>query len=239
MLKKAVADTPDCDGIVLGGHGLFTWGDTQRQCYLNSLKIIDELGEFVVEHEKKLGERLFGGQKYSYQPNARAQAASIFPFLRGKLGVRRRTIGHYNDSPDVIQFVNSANAPALAKLGTSCPDHFVRTKICPLYVDWNPEREDLDALKGRIVRGADAYRQAYETYYHSLAQPDSPPLRDPNPTVVLIPGLGMFTFAKDKKEARITGEFYVNAIHVMAGATALGEGSMASRAFPQARRAEE
>jgi len=239
MLKKAVADKPDCDGIILGGHGLFTWGDTQRQCYLNSLKMIDELGEFVVEHEKKLGEWLFGGQKHSHQPNARAQAASIFPFLRGQLGARRRTIGHYNDSPDVIQFVNSVNAAELAKLGTSCPDHFVRTKICPLYIDWNPGREDLDTLKGKIGRGADAYRQDYEKYYRSLAQSDSPPLRDPSPTVVLIPGLGMFTFAKDKKEARITGEFYVNAIQVMAGATALGEGGMAPKIYPQARRSED
>ena len=239
MLKKAVTESPDCDGIILGGHGLFTWGDTQHQCYLNSLKIIDELGEFVGEHERKVGERLFGGQKHSSRPNAQALATLIFPFLRGKLGSRRRSIGHYNDSADVIQFVNSTDAPQLAKLGTSCPDHFVRTKICPLYVDWDPAREDLDTLKGKIAQRAEIYRQDYETYYHSHAQHDSPPLRDPNPTVVLIPGLGMFTFAKDKKEARITTEFYVNAIHVMAGATALGEGALPSQTYPQVRRPED
>ena len=234
MLKKAVTDTPDCNGIVLGGHGLFTWGDTQRQCYFNSLKIIDELGEFVGEHEKKLGERLFGGQKYSSRPNARAQVTAIFPYLRGKLGSKRRTIGHYNDSPDIIQFVNSVDAPEFAKLGTSCPDHFAPTKICPLYVDWDPEREDLDALRGKIARRVDAYRQDYETYYRSHARSDSPPLRDPNPTVVLIPGLGMFTFAKYKKEARIN-----RPIDVMAGATALGQGALTPQTYPQARRTED
>jgi rhamnose utilization protein RhaD (predicted bifunctional aldolase and dehydrogenase)/NAD(P)-dependent dehydrogenase (short-subunit alcohol dehydrogenase family) len=239
MLKKAVTESPDCDGIILGGHGLFTWGDSQHQCYLNSLRIIDELGEFVGEHEKSVGDRLFGGQKHSSRPNAQALATLIFPFLRGKLGSRRRSVGHFNDSADVVRFVNSADAPQLAKLGTSCPDHFVRTKICPLYVDWDPAREDLDTLKGKFAKSADIYRQDYEAYYHSHAQHDSPSLRDPNPTVILIPGLGMFTFAKDKKEARITAEFYVNAIHVMAGATALGEGAVPSQTFPQVRRPED
>ncbi|MFN8007371.1 MAG: bifunctional rhamnulose-1-phosphate aldolase/short-chain dehydrogenase [Terriglobia bacterium] len=239
MLKKAVADQPGCDGIILGGHGLFTWGSTQRECYLRSIQMIDQLGEFVAAHESQLGERLFGGRKYSVRSDAQALATSVFPYLRGRLGSRRRAIGHYNDAPEVLQFVNSADAPGLARLGTSCPDHFVRTQICPLYVDWNPGQDSLELLKERIASGIEGYRKDYEAYYQSLAQADSPALRDPNPTVVLIPGLGMFTFAKDKKEARVTGEFYVNAIHVMAGATSLGVGSPAPQKLPQARKPED
>ena len=235
MLKQAVSGNPDCDGIILGGHGLFTWGETQRQCYLNSIKMIDDLGEFILDHQKQLGERLFGGERYSHRTDAEIVAASILPFVRGKLGAKHRAISHFNGTPDVLQFVNSADAAELAKLGTSCPDHFVRTKICPLYIDWNPEKEDLETLKEKIGKGTESYRQDYTKYYRSLARPDSPPLRDPSPTVVLIPGLGMFTFAKEKKEARITGEFYVNAIHVMAGATALGRGLPAPKTYPQAR----
>ncbi|MDX2154596.1 MAG: bifunctional rhamnulose-1-phosphate aldolase/short-chain dehydrogenase [Bryobacteraceae bacterium] len=222
MLRRAVEENPGCDGIVLGSHGLFTWGETQRECYLNSLRMIDELGEFITDHEK--GRKRFGGAKYQTLPDAAERAAEILPYLRGRLATTRRTIAHYNAEPDVLEFVNAEQGPALAALGTSCPDHFIRTRIKPLLVEWNPQAEDMAALRAKIDAGADAYRRDYAAYYEAQKEDGSPALRDANPSVVLIPGLGMFTFAKNKTEARITGEFYLNAIHVMAGATALAGG---------------
>ena len=238
-LREAVDTNPGCDGIILGGHGIFTWGNTSRQCYLNSLAMIDDLGQFVLEHSERRGDGIFGGQRFSRRKDARQIAGEILPFMRGKLTTTRRTIAHYNDTDEVLQFVNSRDAAPLSRLGTSCPDHFVRTRIRPLYIDWNPETEDSVKLEERIAQGAESYRQEYLAYYQQLAQPDSPPLRDANPGVVLIPGVGMFTFGKSKAEARISGEFYVNAIHVMAGATALGEGAPPPLPLPQAPRAEE
>jgi rhamnose utilization protein RhaD (predicted bifunctional aldolase and dehydrogenase)/NAD(P)-dependent dehydrogenase (short-subunit alcohol dehydrogenase family) len=238
-LREAVDTHSGCDGIILGGHGVFTWGDTSRQCYLNSLTMIDELGQFVLEHQQRRGDGIFGGQRFARRKDARQIAAEILPYLRGKLTTTRRTIAHYNESPEVLQFVNSGDAVPLSRLGTSCPDHFVRTRIRPLYIDWNPESEDLGKLKERIAQGTESYRQEYLAYYQQFAQDNSPRLRDANPGVVLIPGVGMFTFAKSKTEARITGEFYVNAIHVMAGATALGEGAPPPMPLPQAPRAED
>ncbi len=239
MLQRTAEANPQCDGIVLGSHGLFTWGDTPLECYRHSLAVIDELGQFVMERQDALGDQLFGGPQHMARKDARFLAASILPYLRGKLATQRRSIAHYNDSPEVLHFVNSRDARELARLGTSCPDHFVRTRIRPLYIGWNPQAEDEDKLKREIAAGAQTYREEYAAYYHNYAQPDSPALRDPNPSVVLIPGLGMFTFGKHKTEARITGEFYLNAIHVMAGATALGEGNPAPVALPQAKRAED
>src|SRR2546427_4468595 len=239
MLREAVDGHLGCDGIVLGGHGLFTWGETARECYRSSLTVIDRLGEFVVEHEERLGERLFGGPKFETRGDADDVAAAILPCLRGRIGSRRRVIGHYSRAPEVLRFVNSRDAAPLAGLGTSCPDHFIRTKLCPLLVDWNPGAEDLDRLKQKIAAGIESYRKDYEAYYASFAGADSPPLRDPSPAVVLIPGVGMFTFGRDKQQARVTGEFYCNAIRVMAGATALGDGSTPQDDFPQARRRED
>jgi len=238
-LLEALDSTPGCDGIVLGGHGLFTWGDTARQCYLNSLNMIDDLGVFVGEHQQRRGVGLFGGARFRKRTDSREIAGEVFAFLRGKLATSRRAIGHYNDSEEVLQFVNSRDAEALAGLGTSCPDHFVRTRIRPLYVPWNPESETLANLRDHIAREAGKYREEYAAYYHRFAIKDSPPLRDANPSVVLIPGVGMFTFGKNKAEARITGEFYVNAIHVMAGATALGDGAAPPTPLPQAPRLED
>lgn len=235
MLKDAVKANPGCDGIVLGSHGLFTWGNTQRDCYRNSITIIDHLGEFILEHQRRSGKSV----QYRAREDARAVAASILPYLRGKLATKQRSIAHYIDTPEVLEFVGSGEAPALARLGTSCPDHFVRTRIRPLYIDWNPQTEDGNRLKEKIAEGAEIYRKEYGDYYHSFAQPQSPALRDPNPSVVLIPGLGMFTFGKNKQEARITGEFYVNAIHVMSGATALETNGAGKGSFPQARRPED
>src|SRR5436309_1547557 len=239
MLGRAVHENPKCDGIILGGHGLFTWGQTQRECYSNSLRVIDQLGEFVQEHQQRIGPSLFGGARFEPRPNAADVATSVLPYLRGRLATVRRSIAHYSGSPEIMQFVNSRDAEALARLGTSCPDHFIRTRIRPHYVQWNPGTEDFDRLKEKITVGTKKYREEYIAYYHSLAQPDSPALRDPNPSVVLIPGLGMFTFGKDKKEERLIGEFYLNAIHVMAGATALGDGEAHQGPLPQAPSRED
>lgn len=239
MLQRAVQENPGCDGIVLGSHGLFTWGNTQEECYRNSIAIIDQLGDFVVEHQQRLGDRLFGGAKFQTLADPDSLAAQVLPYLRGQLATRRRSIAHYNASPDVLQFVNSADAPALAGLGTSCPDHFIRTRIRPFLVEWDPQTGTAETLKQQVASGLMRYRQEYEAYYQANAEPDSPALRDANPSVVLVPGLGMFTFGKTKTEARITGEFYVNAIHVMAGATALGAGAQTPSALPQPKRPED
>src|SRR5687767_6314599 len=139
MLQKAVEANPECDGIILGSHGLFTWGETQEQCYRNSLQMIDDMGVFVQEHEQKAGSNLFGGTRHRKLANAEEVAVAIQPYLRGQVATTRRSIGHYNASDDVMQFVNSNQAPELAALGTSCPDHFIRTRIAPLYVEWDPK----------------------------------------------------------------------------------------------------
>ena len=239
MLQRGVEANPGCDGIILGSHGLFTWGNTQEECYRNSLKMIDDMGQFVQEHEQQTA--LFGGPKFQAAANPHV-ATEIFPFLRGKVATTRRSIGHYDASADLMQFVNSVKAPELAALGTSCPDHFIRTRIAPLYVEWNPQSSVAD-LKQAVTDGLAKYRDAYTAYYNCNKETGSPALRDANPSVVLIPGVGMFTFARNKKEARITAEFYINAIHVMAGATALGAESAAAAAagtsvLPQAKTAE-
>jgi rhamnose utilization protein RhaD (predicted bifunctional aldolase and dehydrogenase)/NAD(P)-dependent dehydrogenase (short-subunit alcohol dehydrogenase family) len=232
MMQKAVSATPDCDGVVLGGHGLFTWGDTQRECYLNTLAIIDQLGQFVAGHVEKRGAVLFGGGQHTTLQGNRELALDLFPFVRGRVSKHQRMIGHFNELPEVLRFVNSADAPTLAHLGTSCPDHFIRTKIRPLFVPWKPSN-DLSGLKQGIDQALERYREEYRGYYESFAQPDSPKMRDANPTVVLIPGIGMFSFGKNKTEARVTGEFYTNAIHVMEGASALGS-SAKPAVLPQA-----
>ncbi|MGA2426910.1 MAG: bifunctional rhamnulose-1-phosphate aldolase/short-chain dehydrogenase [Candidatus Acidiferrum sp.] len=224
MLQKAVDANPGCDGIVLGGHGLFTWGSTQRECYLNTLTIIDQLGQFVLDHVERRGASLFGGAARTALENRRELALDIFPLVRGRVSARQRMIGSFSDSPEVLRFVNSADAQKLAHLGTSCPDHFIRTKIRPLFVDWEPSK-DISSLRERIDSSMEKYRADYRQYYESFAQPDSPRMRDANPTVVLVPGIGMFSFGKNKSESRVTGEFYTNAIHVMEGAVSLGSGA--------------
>ena len=231
MLGRAVAQNPHCDGIVLGGHGLFTWGQTQRECYTNTLTIIDQIGQFIERHGIAKGPSRFGGEAVPARADRSQLAVQIAPYLRGQVSEEKRWIANYTDSPDVLQFVGSAHGKDLAFLGTSCPDHFIRTKIRPLFVPW-PAGAGLDALKAGIATSLAEYRDQYRAYYHSFATADSPALRDPNPTVVLIPGLGMFSFGKNKTEARITGEFYTNAIHVMEGATLLAEGKVTGQ-LPQ------
>jgi rhamnose utilization protein RhaD (predicted bifunctional aldolase and dehydrogenase)/NAD(P)-dependent dehydrogenase (short-subunit alcohol dehydrogenase family) len=225
MMRQAVLNNPGCDGIVLGGHGLFTWGDTQRECYLNTLTVIDQIGQFIERHGIAKGPSRFGGEAVPARNHRADLAVQIAPYLRGRVSIQNRWISSFTDAPDVLQFVNSANAKDLAFLGTSCPDHFIRTKIRPLFIPW-PASADLAALKQQIQISLDEYRQQYRDYYHSFATPDSPALRDASPTVVLIQGLGMFSFGKNKTEARIVGEFYTNAIHVMEGASLLAEGEV-------------
>jgi rhamnose utilization protein RhaD (predicted bifunctional aldolase and dehydrogenase)/NAD(P)-dependent dehydrogenase (short-subunit alcohol dehydrogenase family) len=225
MMRRAVEQNPGCDGIVLGGHGLFTWGQTQRECYLNTITIVDQIGQFIARHAMSKGQVRFGGEITPARADRRDAAIAIAPFLRGRVSAQRRFIASFSDTPDVLQFVNSAFARELAYLGTSCPDHFIRTKIRPLFVPWTAE-EGIDALRKSIEGSLAEYRKQYRAYYRTFASPDSPPLRDPNPSVVLIPGMGMFSFGKNKTEARITGEFYTNAIHVMEGASLLGEGAV-------------
>src|SRR6202453_620448 len=226
MLKKIVAETPGCDGVVLGGHGLFTWGNTQRESYRNTITIIDQLGQFIERHAGA-GYKVFGGGKVKAREDRAEIAAAIMPYLRGAVSRKQRWIGSFSDSKQVLEFVNSEQAEKLAHLGTSCPDHFIRTKIRPMFLKWNPAGEGgttgaAAELKEFIETGLETYRAEYAEYYKKHALPDSPAVRDASPTVVLIPGVGMFSFGKNKAESRITGEFYINAIGVMQGAGALG-----------------
>jgi rhamnose utilization protein RhaD (predicted bifunctional aldolase and dehydrogenase)/NAD(P)-dependent dehydrogenase (short-subunit alcohol dehydrogenase family) len=232
MLRKAVRDNPNCDGIVLGGHGLFTWGQTQRECYLATITLIDQIGQFIARHGEAKGSARFGGEAVPSRNDRQMLAVDIVPHLRGRLSMQSRWIASFSDAPDVLQFVNSAHAEELAYLGTSCPDHFIRTKIRPMFVPW-PKSGSVADLKAQIDRSLIEYREQYYTYYHYFATSDSPSLRDPSPTVVLIPGLGMFSFGKNKTEARIVGEFYTNAIHVMEGASLLSGTDDIKGALPQ------
>jgi len=239
MLRKAVAAQPGCDGIILGGHGLFTWGDTQRECYLNSIKTIDQMGEFVQDHQKRSGQELFGGAVAKESSTRDETVARLLPFLRGAVSSNRRVVAHYDSSADALTFANSRWAEDLCAMGTSCPDHFLRTRISPMFVPWKPDAEEIGELKQRIAERLATYRESYGAYYKANADASSPALRDSNPSVVVIPGLGLFGFGKDKREARITSEFFVNAIHVMAGANALEDRAAATGAPPQARRQEQ
>lgn len=232
QMRNAVESAPGCDGIVLAGHGLFTWGDTSRACYESSLAMIDHLGQVVLARVEQKGRALFGGARAEAAADRRAVAIDVLPLVRGRVSAKKRQIAHHSDAPEVLRFVGSRDAEALARLGTSCPDHFIRTKIRPLYVNWDPSQPKSE-LRPRFEAALARYRDEYRAYYEANAQPSSPALRDDNPSVVLIPGVGMLTFGKNKSEARITSEFYTNAIHVMEGATALGTGKP-PRELPQA-----
>ena len=236
LIERAVKDNSGAEGLILGGHGLFTWGMTQRDCYLNSIRTIDQMGEFIQRHQEKKG-ALFGGIAQAPVRDRKEVAVGILPALRGALSSNRRVIAHYTDDEDALTFAGSKWAKELSALGTSCPDHFLRTRVCPWFVDWNPQ-EGVEALKTRIQNNVTSYRESYKKYYEEWATPDSPKLRDSNPSVVVIPGLGLFGFGKNKKEARITTEFFINAIHVMSGANAL-EGGEGSHPLPQARTEEQ
>jgi rhamnose utilization protein RhaD (predicted bifunctional aldolase and dehydrogenase)/NAD(P)-dependent dehydrogenase (short-subunit alcohol dehydrogenase family) len=232
LMRNAVESAQGCDGIVLAGHGLFTWGNTSRECYRRSLAVIDHLGQLVLSRVSQRGSALFGGVRAPAAEDRRALATEILPFVRGRVSAKKRQIGNFSDAPEVLRFVGSRDADALAHLGTSCPDHFIRTKIRPLIVGWDPSLPVAE-LRPRFEAALGRYRAEYRSYYEANADASSPALRDDNPSVVLIPGVGMLTFGKTKSEARIVSEFYINAIHVMEGATALGSGAPSAE-LPQA-----
>lgn len=236
MLENAVKENRAAEGIILGSHGLFTWGDTQHGCYVNSIETIDQMGRFINAHQAKKG-TIFGGIETKPVDDRQSMAAAVLPALRGICSSNKRQIAHYTDHPDALDFAGSKWGKELCALGTSCPDHFLRTRICPMFIDWKPS-EGLDALKTKISEQAVVYRKEYGVYYNEWALPESPKLRDSNPSVVVIPGLGIFGFGKNKKEARITTEFFINAIHVMSGAAAMEDGEVASP-LSQARRPEQ
>jgi len=237
LIERAVKDNPGGEGLILGGHGLFTWGMTQRECYLNSIHTIDEMGDFILKHQSKK-QSLFGGVEHRPAQNRKDIAIQILPTLRGVVSSNRRVVAHYTDDEDALTFAGSKWAKELGSLGTSCPDHFLRTRVCPLFLPWDAAKEDVSVLKARIQTLAVEYRATYKNYYQAWAASDSPQLRDSNPSVVVVPGLGLFGFGKNKKEARITTEFFINAIHVMAGANALEDGEV-PHPLPQARHVEQ
>lgn len=217
-LERAVNENPNLDGIILGSHGIFTWGDTCRASYLKTIDVIDKIGQFILSAVERKGDALFGGSITSTREDRYALATHAMPVLRGAIN---NVLGHFTDAPEVLRFVNSDSAKRLAWQGTSCPDHFVRTKVRPLFVEWDSVGGTAQELVNNAVQAMEGYRKDYTQYYNENRLPDSPAMRSPNPTVVLVPGVGLFSFGRNKAEARITGEFYINAIHVMEGSTAL------------------
>jgi rhamnulose-1-phosphate aldolase/alcohol dehydrogenase len=223
-LKKCVDENPGIRGIMLGSHGLFTWGDTSYSSYINSLEVIEKCAAYLEENYTKKGPA-FGGRKMESLPAAErtAKAAAIAPILRGLCSAKNRMIGHFTDDERVLEFIGSNDLDKLAPMGTSCPDHFLRTKISPLVLPLSADEDlsNVQAIKEKLNPSFQAYREMYAAYYESCRHDNSPAIRDPNPVVLLYPGVGMFTFAKDKQTARVAAEFYINAINVMKGAEAI------------------
>ncbi|RLJ79845.1 bifunctional aldolase/short-chain dehydrogenase [Pedobacter alluvionis] len=226
QLKQCLDENPGIRGIMLGSHGLFTWGDTAYESYLNTLEVIEICSEYLSQNYGKKGP-VFGGQKIeSAAANQRKQqAAALAPVLRGLCSSKQHMIGHFTDDSRVLEFINSNDLDRLAPMGTSCPDHFLRTKISPLVLtlESNADLSDVKALKETLEPAFEAYRAMYTAYYEACKHPNSPAIRDTNPVVILYPGIGMFTFSKDKQTARVAAEFYINAINVMKGAEAVSE----------------
>ncbi|MDX1637518.1 MAG: bifunctional rhamnulose-1-phosphate aldolase/short-chain dehydrogenase [Balneolaceae bacterium] len=221
-LQETIEENPGIKGIILGGHGLINWANDDRECYELSLDLINRAAEYLAGHEQ--GTDSFGGAKYRSLPKEkrRKTLAEILPYIRGQVSRENQFIGTVQDDELTLQFINSKDAPDLAELGTSCPDHFIRTKIKPLYIGWDPQNEDLDQLLEKIETGTAEYREDYTAYYESCSGEDPFDMRDPNPTVILIPGVGMITWGKSKSESRVTAEFYTAAIGVMRGAESVG-----------------
>lgn len=225
-LQEAASRGITLRGIMLGSHGLFTWGDTAYESYINTLEVIEKCANYL---EANYGKKapVFGGQKIeSLEAEARQkQAAKVAPILRGFCSSYRKMIGHFTDDERVLEFINSNDLAKLAPLGTSCPDHFLRTKISPLVLELAPDEDlsDVVAIKAKLLPAFEAYREMYTAYYNNCKRSNSPAMRDPNPVVILYPGVGMFTFSKDKTTARLASEYYINAVNVMKGAEAVSE----------------
>lgn len=226
QLKRTIENNPGIRGIMLGGHGLFTWGDTSFDCYINSIEVIERASQYLHDNYGKF-RPVFGGEKIKSlsSEKRKEQAATIAPILRGLASSYNRMIGTFNDSETVLQFINSHDLKRLAPLGTSCPDHFLRTKIAPLVLDIPADQDlsDLSKIKTHLARLFENYRSAYKDYYEKHKRSNSPAMRDPNPVIILWPGVGMFSYAKDKQTSRVASEFYINAINVMRGAEAISE----------------
>jgi rhamnulose-1-phosphate aldolase/alcohol dehydrogenase len=214
---------PKTRAILMGQHGLINWADDDKACYELTLELIERAARFIEQHDR--GEKTFGGRRFPdlAEGKRREYQVKLLPWLRGKVSGQKRLVGTVQDDPPILRFVNSVDAPRLAEVGTSCPDHFLRTKIKPLYVPWDPATGDIDRLKGLLTDGLAKYRDDYRSYYDRCKLPDSPAMRDPNPTVILVPGLGMLAWGKDKSESRVTAEFYNCAVEVMRGAEAIDE----------------
>jgi rhamnulose-1-phosphate aldolase/alcohol dehydrogenase len=221
QLERVCREHPQAKGVILGGHGLINWANDDKECYELTLRLIEQAAEYIEARDK--GAQTFGGAIYQTLDQERRHElfAELLPWLRGQVSQQKRFVGTIQEDETILRFVNSADAPRLAELGTSCPDHFLRTKIKPLYVDWNPQSEDLASLKEKLSAGLAQYRLDYSAYYNACKHADSPALRDPNPTVILIPGLGMIAWGKDKSESRVTAEFYNCAVEVMRGSETL------------------
>ncbi|HEX3880337.1 MAG TPA: bifunctional rhamnulose-1-phosphate aldolase/short-chain dehydrogenase, partial [Bryobacteraceae bacterium] len=222
-LERMCKTNPKLKGIVMGQHGLINWADGNKECYDLTLHLIEQAAKFIEKHDK--GKKTFGGAKFESLADAERTKVlyEILPWLRGQVSKSKRFVGTVQSDATILRFVNSNDAPRLAELGTSCPDHFLRTKIKPLYIDWNPQKEDVAVLKTKVTAGLEQYRKDYAAYYQKCKRPNSPAMRDPNPTVILIPGVGMIAWGKDKSESRVTAEFYNCAVEVMRGAEAIDE----------------
>lgn len=226
QLKQCLDENPGIRGIMLGSHGLFTWGDTAYESYVNTLEVVEKCAEYLAQNYGKKAP-VFGGEKIqSLDKEARLkQAAALAPILRGFCSSERHMLGHFTDDDRVLEFINSNDLTRLAPLGTSCPDHFLRTKISPLVLELTPTEDlsNVTALKAKLQPAFEAYRAMYTEYYNTCKHANSPAIRDANPVIILYPGVGMFAFSKDKQTARVAAEFYTNAINVMKGAEAVSE----------------
>src|SRR6188768_3232600 len=225
-LKKCLDENHGIRGIMLGSHGLFTWGDTAYESYINTLEVIERCAQYLEDHTGKT-KPVFGGNKIKSLPKEQRlqQAAALAPVLRGLCSSNMNMIGHFTDDERVLEYINSNDLERLAPMGTSCPDHFLRTKISPLVLNLTPGEDvsDVNVIKEKLAPQFEVYRKMYADYYDTCKHPNSPAIRDANPVIILYPGVGMFTFAKDKQTARVAAEFYTNAINVMKGAEAISE----------------
>ncbi len=220
-IADMAAQHPEAIGVVLGGHGITAWGTTSAECESRSLEIIRAAQAYIDAHGRPSP---FGPTLPGFSPlpegQRRSRAAALFPFLRGLASTDSRQVGHFTDSATVLDFLAAERHHQLAMKGTSCPDHFLRTKVRPLVLDL-PADAPIDDALARLTELHEEYRAEYRSYYQRYATPESPPMRGADPAIVLVPGVGMFSFGRDKQTARVAGEFYVNAINVIRGAEAI------------------